>query len=382
MFTYFSLSFGEYMTCVSFDWFDGQHISVQLERNTLNITLNKSFVCYSVIASNSSQQDSGGVIDDQTVGTATTGDKTSTDRIETETSSVRIGFENIEGAGSIQDQSLVFHSAMHQLFLTSSDTVGIRVHLPEAAAELRETLLARGALFRLEDGTLMCERSTWFQLPDYWLAPRIADAYPLRYGMTDGKRHPIRRPIPDGTVYISHAPSIAQTFRLEKVDVDRDLHTFHDWMNQKRVDHFWEESGDIHHHKAYLEQALSNPRTLPMIGFFGDEPIGYFEAYWVKEDRLAPYCNGTDFDRGMHLLIGNQNYLGKDFNNVWLPAVLHYMLLEDCRTQRLLGEPRSDNKRLIRRLVDLGFYMEKEFDFPHKNAALMVISREVFFQRV
>jgi hypothetical protein len=29
----------------------------------------------------------------------------------------------------------------------------------------------------------------------------------------------------------------------------------------------------------------------------------------------------------------------------------------------------------------LGFWREKEFDFPHKRAALMVQSRENFFER-
>ncbi len=366
------------MTCVSFDWFNDRKIDIKQDNNTLNITLDQSFIGYSLITGVNDIEPGTENSAENSKGTPEHGQE----EVDSQTHRAAIGFENIDHADTLSDQQLIFHVAMHQVFQSRADITDVCVQLPGTAHALRTALLATGALIASPDGTLICERSVWSQLPDLWLAPQIAQAYPLRYDMTDGKRHPIRRPIPDGTVYLSHATAMGQTFRLKKVDLDRDLPTFHEWMNQKRVDHFWEESGDLAHHKAYLEKALLDPKVLPMIGFFDDEPIGYFEAYWIKEDRLAPYCNGTDFDRGMHLLIGNPNYLGKDFNNIWLPAVLHYMFLEDCRTQRLLGEPRSDNKRLIRRLVDLGFYMEKAFDFPHKHAALMVISREVFFQNI
>lgn len=354
------------MACTSFKWIDGRDIDIQYENKCLNIRLDRSFLCRAVV-----------LIDENDTEVKEFDAPLSYD----DRCDMGIEFENIQAADSSSDQLLIFNAAMHHMFLNNTDVKTLQVRLSETANELKQTLLARGALLE-SDGALVCVRSVWWQLPDYWMTPGIADGYPLRYQMTDGKRHPVRRPIPDGILYASHAPSVGKTFRLEKVNVQKHLEIFHEWMNQKRVDHFWEESGDINHHQAYLEAALENPRTLPMIGYFDNEPAGYFEAYWVKEDRLAPYCNGTDFDRGMHLLIGNPAYLGKAYNNVWLPAVLHYMFLEDCRTQRLLGEPRADNKRLIRRLVDLGFHMEKEFDFPHKRAALMIISREVFFQQL
>lgn len=350
------------MAYMSFKWIDGRDIEIQYENNCLSIMLNQSFLCRAIISIKQNDKEVEGQKEPPC--------------------DMGIQFENIQDAAQQSDQMLVFNAAMHQVFLQHTEVTVLRVQLPETATELQQTLLARGALTESTDGMLLCERSTWWQLPDYWMTPGIADAYPLRYQMTDGKRHPVRRPIPDGILYAYHAPSVGKTFRLEKVNIQKHLETFHEWMNQKRVDHFWEESGDINHHRAYLEAALENPRTLPMIGYFDDEPAGYFEAYWVKEDRLAPYCNGTDFDRGMHLLIGNPAYLGNNYSNIWLPAVLHYMFLEDCRTQRLLGEPRADNKRLIRPLVNLGFHMEKEFDFPHKRAALMIISREVFFQQL
>jgi hypothetical protein len=36
---------------------------------------------------------------------------------------------------------------------------------------------------------------------------------------------------------------------------------------------------------------------------------------------------------------------------------------------------------MIGHMQRLGFWREKEFNFPHKRAALMVQSRETFFER-
>jgi RimJ/RimL family protein N-acetyltransferase len=61
--------------------------------------------------------------------------------------------------------------------------------------------------------------------------------------------------------------------------------------------------------------------------------------------------------------------------------LVHYLFLDEPRTQRIVCEPRADNARMIQHLQALGFAKHKEFDFPHKRAALMVLERETFFAR-
>ncbi|WP_256872988.1 GNAT family N-acetyltransferase [Pseudomonas aeruginosa] len=65
----------------------------------------------------------------------------------------------------------------------------------------------------------------------------------------------------------------------------------------------------------------------------------------------------------------------------WLSALVHYLFLDDPRSQRVVAEPRADNARMIGHMHNLCFHCEKEFDFPHKRAALMIIGRERFFER-
>ena len=57
------------------------------------------------------------------------------------------------------------------------------------------------------------------------------------------------------------------------------------------------------------------------------------------------------------------------------------LLRETGIPQRVVAEPRADNAKMINYLQRAGFYREKEFDFPHKRAALMILGRERFFDR-
>ena len=202
---------------------------------------------------------------------------------------------------------------------------------------------------------------------------------PLRYAITNGHRHPVRPPSPAGEIYARYMPQVGRTFSLRTVDVDTHAQLFSDWMNLDRVAHFWDQRGTRDEHAAYLTERLADPHMHPMIGYFDDTPFGYFEFYWAKEDRLAPFYDAHDYDRGLHLLIGDSRFQSAGKLHAWWSGVLHYMFVDEPRTQRLVGEPRIDHVRHIAYMHRLGFYTLKEFDFPHKRAALTVMERETFF---
>ncbi|MCQ4437375.1 acetyltransferase, partial [Clostridioides difficile] len=92
---------------------------------------------------------------------------------------------------------------------------------------------------------------------------------------------------------------------IRTVDVDAHADLFSGWMNLDRVAHFWDQRGTRDEHAAYLAERRADPHMHPMIGYFDDTPFGYFEFYWAKEDRLAPFYDAHDYDRGLHLLIGD-----------------------------------------------------------------------------
>ncbi|MCK9802340.1 acetyltransferase [Pseudomonas sp. MAFF 302030] len=226
---------------------------------------------------------------------------------------------------------------------------------------------------------LRCLRQTFWQQPLPWLtAPASAHTPPI-YRFTGEKRHPQRPPQPTGDVYRRWLPRLNTTFSLRTIDPVKDLEAFNRWMNLEQVAYFWEQSGSLEEHAEYLHAMLQDPRVHPLIGCFDDEPFAYFEVYWCKEDRIAPYYDVADFDRGWHVVVGENKHQGIGKLRAWFRSLMHYMFLDDPRTQRILGEPRIDHNRQIDFLKSQGFGHLKDIQLAHKKAALLRLEREAFF---
>ncbi|MCA1323726.1 GNAT family N-acetyltransferase [Herbaspirillum sp. alder98] len=212
-----------------------------------------------------------------------------------------------------------------------------------------------------------------------WLPQASAQAFPVQQVMSDGRRHPLRPPKPQGLVYTRYIPWLGQRLTLRSLRLEEDLPMFNRWMNDPVVAHFWDETGDLARHRQYLETIAADPHMTSLIASFDDQPFAYFEVYWAKENRIAPFYDCGDFDRGWHVLVGEEAFRGKQFAVAWLTTISHYLLLDDCRTQVVVGEPRADHEKQIRNLDKSGYAKLKEFDFPHKRAMLVMLSRERYF---
>ncbi|MDV6344031.1 GNAT family N-acetyltransferase [Nitrosomonas sp. Is37] len=240
-------------------------------------------------------------------------------------------------------------------------------------------LFDSGVMVKTEDGRDVVYVELFWQQARVWLSSSRTQPYPIYPVFTYGRRHPLRPPKPAGTVYRRYITWLGRTLSFRTVDLTTDLVRFNRWMNDPAVAEFWQETGDLAKHRAYLEGIQNDPHVISLIACFDDEPFGYFEIYWAKEDRIAPYYDVDDFDRGWHVLIGEPHLRGKPFVTAWLPSISHYLFLDDDRTQRIVIEPRADNHKMIRNLARCGYALLKEFDFPHKRAMLGMLLRERFF---
>lgn len=224
-------------------------------------------------------------------------------------------------------------------------------------------------------------RETFFQMPGIWNIPSNPD-YPLENWVTTNQVcHPKRAAFfPGQQLYSRYVKTINAhvSFRVIRED---DLDTFHEWHNQARVSNFWELGQSKEELKNYIIKGLKDPHQMPVIAEINNEPAGYFEFYWVKEDRLGPYYDSEAFDRGFHLLVGNKKYLGFKNTDALLKSASHFVFIDDPRTRKIMGEPRHDNQKLLKYLLHFKSWRKiKEFDFPHKRAALLECNRELFFQ--
>jgi RimJ/RimL family protein N-acetyltransferase len=227
-------------------------------------------------------------------------------------------------------------------------------------------------------------RGNFWQNPLLWLpggpsGPARVQATQISAAPRDENGHPVRPRKPLGEVYRRRMPRFDSDFSIRAFDVDADLATFNHWMNLDSVAEFWNQRGSIEEHRAYILRIGADPHMISMVGCFDDEPFAYFEIYWAKEDRIAPFYDVDDYDRGVHLLVGESKHQGPGKVEAWFRGLLHYMFLDDARTRRIVGDPRVDHVRWIEYMEKQGFLRLKEFDLPHKRSELVMIERTSFF---
>jgi acetyl CoA:N6-hydroxylysine acetyl transferase len=266
--------------------------------------------------------------------------------------------------------------------------------LPEASAVLLPNLAGRPGVAALATQTVAdtptgetmvrVARSHFHQLPLLWHHGEAHLAYPvIRSALgTQDRLPPLRPPQPAGTFYRRWIPDLATTLSMRVIDRRKDLALFHGWMNQPRVSFFWELAQSEAELDRYLAEQEADPHIFGVIGSLGDEPSSYFEFYWAREDRLGPHYESEDFDRGWHGLIGNPRHLGRPKTLAWFRSVTHCLFLDEPRTRRIVGEPRASHQKMLSYCADVAYDKVKEFDFPHKRAALVCCERERFFREV
>jgi RimJ/RimL family protein N-acetyltransferase len=215
-----------------------------------------------------------------------------------------------------------------------------------------------------------------FQCSELWMGPQ--SVYPVRMTSTDGVSHPVRPPKPQARIYSRFIPWLGGCLTFD-VATTRDTQTLHRWMNDPRVAEFWKEDGRFEHQFAYLRRVIADPHMIPLICRFEGVAFGYFEIYWAKEDLIGRYYAADDYDRGFHVLIGEDAYRGKAWLTAWMTSILHLMFLSDPRTNRLVGEPQADHHQQLRNLLRSGFTHASTVNFPGKQAAIVHLDRQHYF---
>jgi RimJ/RimL family protein N-acetyltransferase len=234
--------------------------------------------------------------------------------------------------------------------------------------------------FWREPGFYSLSTEEFFQLPGLWLKKGDFRVVPEVATKTCDRVHPGRPLVRSGYAYKRYNPQIDKTIAFRTADLDEDLLRFYEWNHQPRVSEFWELNQSKDDLSEYLKKGLSDPHQIPMIVELNNVPIGYFEMYWVPEDRLGPYYECDSYDRGFHFLIGNTDYLGFNYTDAVIKAALHFLFLDEPRTKRIMAEPRYDNHRILKYVDAIPAWKRiKEFDFPHKRAVLLECERGAFF---
>ncbi|KAH9852485.1 acyl-CoA N-acyltransferase [Lenzites betulinus] len=210
--------------------------------------------------------------------------------------------------------------------------------------------------------------------------------------------HPLRppKPAPGELLYRRYVPSLGQTLEFVYLDVEggadvvecegetvsRQLATFHRWHNSDHVNRGWGERGSLEKHREYMRAVMADPGVLPVMMCWDGELMGYAELVYIKENHVAPYIPGGawEYDRGLHILVGEEKYRGIHRSKAWISAIHHFLFLSDPRTERVIGEPKAVNEAVIKLSLAVEMNLNTKFDFPYKRSVMTWLPRERFFK--
>lgn len=168
-----------------------------------------------------------------------------------------------------------------------------------------------------------------------------------------------------------------QQLSFVKVEFERDWDTLHKWMHEDHVIPYWNLNFTKEKFAVHLKKALADTHQTLYLGCLDSIPMSYWESYWVKGDIIEDYYESEEGDQGIHLLIGDPDYLGKGLALPFLRAMVKFQLLTST-TNKVMAEPDIRNAKMIHLFEKCGFTPIKEIELPDKNALLMSCTRENF----
>ncbi|WP_143278932.1 GNAT family N-acetyltransferase, partial [Burkholderia cenocepacia] len=197
--------------------------------------------------------------------------------------------------------------------------------------------------------------------------------------ITDGRRHPRRPPAPRGEVYARDLPALGVRFTLRGWQPAEDAERLARWFDEPRVRDGWPGAPPAQRDAEDRQPQEADPHVTPLIGCFDGEPFAYFEAFWLKEDALGPHVAACDYDRGLRMLVGESRWRGPHRVAGWLPSVVHYLFLDDLRTEAVGCAVPAGHTRVADHLARHGFARQRRLALADAQPLWMRTLRETFF---
>lgn len=174
-------------------------------------------------------------------------------------------------------------------------------------------------------------------------------------------------------------PTIQRTIQFRKAQM-KDVALVHKWMNEDHVHPFWQLNIPFDRFENHFRKALLDAHQTLYLGMIDGEVMSYWEAYWVEGDVIENAYASKAYDQGIHLLIGEKDYLGSGFALPLLRAMVRFQFQYDATT-KVVAEPDIRNDKMIHIFEKCGFTPMAPIKLPDKQAQLMFCEREAFESR-
>ncbi|WP_121743960.1 GNAT family N-acetyltransferase [Natronorubrum halophilum] len=163
------------------------------------------------------------------------------------------------------------------------------------------------------------------------------------------------------------------------VSLERDLGRLHAWLGSDHVKPYWDLDRPLPEFREAMREKLADDHLTPYVGCLDHVPMSYWEAYRPADDDLASYYDVEPADRGVHLLIGPEEYVGRGYGTALFRAMVAFQF-RHAETDRVVLEPDARNDAVFAVAERCGCDLRHEFEFEEaeKTARLVVCPRERF----
>ncbi|MBN8233785.1 acetyltransferase [Halobacillus kuroshimensis] len=179
--------------------------------------------------------------------------------------------------------------------------------------------------------------------------------------------------------YEIYDPAIARTLAFRQVQ-EGDGPLVHKWMNEDHVHPYWQLNLPWPAFHTHFQKAVNDPHQTLYIGCIHGMAMSYWEAYWVRGDVIEDFYHPHPFDQGIHLLIGEKDFLGRGYALPLLKAMVQFQFRHED-TSKVVAEPDIRNEKMIHVFQACGFRPVGPITLPDKEALLMFCEREEFERR-
>jgi acetyl CoA:N6-hydroxylysine acetyl transferase len=177
-------------------------------------------------------------------------------------------------------------------------------------------------------------------------------------------------------VHVEHEPALDRRLWARPALPEYDTGLLWTWMHKPHVVPFWAMDWPEDWIRDYLVRQNEDPARSPLLGYVDDMAVGYIEVYDPARDVLGAHAPILPGDIGAHVLIGDEEHLGR--YSVAIGRAVVRFLFKRPGVLRIVGEPDVRNQQFLSLLAFLGFRKQGEVDLPDKRAAFMVCERSDF----
>lgn len=166
-------------------------------------------------------------------------------------------------------------------------------------------------------------------------------------------------------------------FTVSPISITHDLDLLYGWVRQDRA-RFWGMNKLTKAGVAEIYEYLDviNTHRAYLIKLDG-KPVALLQTYLPQSEEVGSFYQVRDGDIGFHLLVAPTDRPKSGFTNE-IFLVFTQFLFSDPQTSRLVAEPDSRNKKMLKRLLNFGFSFGQKVELSNKPAQLVFYDRTSF----